>query len=56
MANAKATLVEDLRMNLCMKAIIYAQLQPAKTLRQLISDRRLYRTLILASLVMTCCF
>jgi hypothetical protein len=39
-----------------MKAILYAQLKPAKTLRQLISDRRFYRALILAALVMTWCF
>jgi hypothetical protein len=48
--------LEFLRMSLCMKAIIYAQLQPVKTLRQFMSDRRLYRTLILAALVMTYCF
>ncbi len=52
----KQPLLKSLRMSLCMKTIIYAQLQPAKTLRQFISDRRLYRTLILAALVMTCCF
>jgi hypothetical protein len=43
-------------MSKCMKAILYSQLQPAKTLRQLISDRRFYRSLIFAMLVMTWCF
>ena len=45
-----------LRMCLCMKAIVYAQLHPVKTMRQFISDRRLYRTLILAMLVVNWCF
>ena len=39
-----------------MKAIIYAQLQPVKTMRQFISDRCLYRTLILAMLLVNWCF
>ena len=43
-------------MCLCMKALVYAQLQPVKTLRQFISDRRLYRMLILAMLVLNWCF
>lgn len=43
-------------MCLYMRTLIYAQLHPVKTLRQLISDRCLYRTLILAMLVMNWCF
>ena len=39
-----------------MKALVYAQLQPVKTMNQFINDRRLYRTLILAMLVMNWCF
>jgi hypothetical protein len=39
-----------------MKAIVYAQLQPVKTMRQFISDRCLYRTLILALVVLRWCF
>ena len=39
-----------------MKALVYAQLQPVKTMRQFISDRLLYRTLILAMLVLNWCF
>jgi hypothetical protein len=39
-----------------MKALVYAQLLPVKTMRQIISDRCLYRGLILASLVMNWCF
>ena len=39
-----------------MKSFIYAQLHPAKTMRQFISDRYLYRTLILALLVARWCF
>jgi hypothetical protein len=45
-----------LRMCLSMKAIVYAQLHPVKTMRQFISDRCLYRTLILAMLVVNWCF
>ena len=43
-------------MCLNMKALFYAQLQPVKTMRQFINDRCLYRTLILAMLVMNWCF
>lgn len=39
-----------------MKAIIYAQFHPVKTMRQFISDRGLYRAIILTSLVMVWCF
>jgi hypothetical protein len=39
-----------------MKTLVFAQLQPVKTMRQFISDRCLYRTLILAMLVMHWCF
>ena len=39
-----------------MKAILYAQLHPVKTLKQFISDRCLYRMLILAMLVVDWCF
>jgi hypothetical protein len=45
-----------MRMRLYMKAIVYAQLHPVKTMRQFINDRCLYRTLILALLVMNWCF
>ena len=45
-----------LRMGQYMKTFVYAQLQPMKTMRQFISDRCLYRTLILAMLVMNWCF
>ena len=45
-----------LRMCLDMRAIVYAQLHPVKTMRQFISDRCLYRTLILALLVVNWCF
>src|ERR1035441_3911432 len=33
-----------LRMRHCMKAILYAQFQPVKTMKQFISDRSLFRT------------
>ncbi len=39
-----------------MIALVYAQLHPAKTMRQLIDDRCLYRVLILGMLVMNWCF
>ena len=39
-----------------MKALVYAQLLPVKTMRQFISDRCFYRVLILALLVMNWCF
>ena len=45
-----------LRMSLSMKAIIYAQLHPVKTMRQFINDRCLYRMVILAMLVVNWCF
>jgi hypothetical protein len=44
-----------LRMRQLMKALVYAQLHPVKTMRQFISDRCLYRTLILTMLVMNWC-
>ena len=43
-------------MSQCMKAIVYAQLQPVKTMKQFIDDRGLYRVLILAMLVLNWCF
>lgn len=43
-------------MCLCMKALVYAQLQPVKTMKQFINDRCLYRTLILTMLVLNWCF
>jgi hypothetical protein len=43
-------------MCLYMKALVYAQLQPVKTMKQFISDRGLYRMLILAMLVVNWCF
>lgn len=39
-----------------MKALIYAQLLPVKTMRQFINDRSLYRTLIFGMLVLNWCF
>ena len=45
-----------LRMCLDMRAIVYAQLQPVKTLKQFISDRCLYRAIILAMLFVNWCF
>ena len=39
-----------------MKALVYAQLHPVKTMRQFINDRCFYRALILATLVMNWCF
>jgi hypothetical protein len=39
-----------------MKALVYAQFQPVKTMRQLINDRGLYRVLILAMLAVNWCF
>jgi len=38
-----------------MKAILYAQFQPVKTMKQFISDRCLYRMLILTMLVLNWC-
>jgi hypothetical protein len=43
-------------MSQVMKALIYAQLRPVKTMKQFIEDRFLYRTLILVALVMMWCF
>jgi hypothetical protein len=42
-------------LSVCMKAIIYAQLHPVKTLNQFIDDRCLYRLLILGMMVVNCC-
>ncbi len=39
-----------------MKAFVYAQLHPVKTMRQFISDRHLYRGLIFTFLVLNWCF
>ena len=39
-----------------MKAIIYAQLHPMKTMKQLINDRVMYRTIIIGALVLNWCF
>jgi len=45
-----------LRMSTSMKAIVYAQLLPVKTMKQFINDRCLYRLLILGMLLMNWCF
>ena len=45
-----------LRMRQCMKAILYAQFHPVKTMKQFISDRSLFRTLMLATLLVNWCF
>lgn len=37
-----------------MKSFIYAQLNPVKTMDQLVNDRELYRLLIIAALLMGC--
>jgi hypothetical protein len=41
--------------DLNMKAILYAQLNPSKTMKQLIQDRNLYRCVIVASLFLAWC-
>jgi len=41
--------------DLIMKAMLYAQLNPCKTMTQLINDRNLYRLVILSSLVLAVC-
>jgi hypothetical protein len=38
-----------------MKALIYAQLNPQKTLEQFVNDRNLVRYLIMAVLVLSAC-
>lgn len=38
-----------------MKAILYAQFNPQKTLEQFVNDRNLYRFLIVAVLIMSAC-
>ena len=38
-----------------MKAIFYAQLNPQKTIEQLINDRSLYRILILTFMILAAC-
>jgi hypothetical protein len=38
-----------------MKALLYAQLNPSKTLRQFIDDRNLYRLLLLTALILAWC-
>lgn len=43
-------------MSLFMKKLVIAQLLPTKTMKQFINDRCLYRTLILAMLVLNWCF
>ncbi len=41
---------------MCMKNFLSAQLRPAKTLKQFVNDRSLYRVLILAFMMMNWCF
>jgi hypothetical protein len=38
-----------------MKAFLYAQFNPSKTLPQLISDRNLYRILALIAVILAAC-
>ena len=45
-----------MRMCLCIKSFIYAQLRPVKSMKQFIDDRCLYRVLILALLILNWCF
>jgi len=42
-------------MSRSMKAIVYAQLNPVKTLKQFITDRCLYRLLILGMILVNWC-
>jgi hypothetical protein len=39
-----------------MKAILYAQFQPVKTMKQFINDRSVFRTLLLVMLLVNWCF
>jgi hypothetical protein len=39
-----------------MKSLIYSQLYPVKTLKQMMNDRTLYRILIISALVVNWCF
>lgn len=39
-----------------MKALLYAQINPSKTLRQLVDDRNLYRLMALAALILSWCW
>jgi hypothetical protein len=39
-----------------MKAILYAQFHPVKTMQQFINDRSLFRSLMLGMLVLNWCF
>lgn len=43
-------------MRQCMKAILYAQFQPVKTMKQFINDRSVFRTLLLVMLLVNWCF
>ena len=56
MRRALLASLRAMRTGLCMESFVYTELQPVKTMKQFISDRRLYRTLILALLVMNWCF
>ncbi len=38
-----------------MKSFIYAQLNPTKTMQQLLSDRDLYRLLAIGAMLFACC-
>ncbi len=38
-----------------MKNALYAQLNPVKTMRQMVKDRHFYRALILGALLITWC-
>lgn len=38
-----------------MKAIMWQQINPTKTLKQLVSDRNLFRLIVLAGLAMSWC-
>jgi hypothetical protein len=55
MGPAIVDLSKLLSMSLSMKAILYAQLQPVKTMKQLVNDRCLYRLLILGMILMNWC-
>lgn len=38
-----------------MRAIIWAQLNPVKSMKQVINDRNLYRLLLMTALIIACC-
>ena len=39
-----------------MKSIIYSQLYPVKTMKQMVNDRNVYRLIIIGALILNWCF